>query len=80
MGREISFGTGAIRICTPFREDPAAIYGALIEMHEKTHKPLFVSETGVATERPEQLKRYMERALYAIDQAVQEGAGALTQV
>ena len=57
----------------PFREDPAAIYGALMEMHEKTHKPLFVTETGVATERPEQLKRYMERALYAIDQAVQEG-------
>ncbi|NRA91049.1 MAG: hypothetical protein HRU43_08010, partial [Simkaniaceae bacterium] len=55
MGREISFGTGAIRICTPFREDPAAIYGALIETHEKTHKPLFVTETGVATERPEQL-------------------------
>ena len=57
----------------PFREDPAAIYGALMEMHEKTGKPLFITETGIATEDETQFKRYMERAFYAISQAHEEG-------
>lgn len=58
----------------PFREDPAAIYGAIMEMHEKTGKPIFVTEAGIATEDEEQRKRYMERVFYAIHQAIQEGA------
>ena len=58
----------------PFREDPAAIYGALMEMHEKTGKPLFITEMGIATDDEAQRKRYMERAFYAIDQAAREGA------
>lgn len=42
-------------------------------MHEKTGKPLFITEIGIATEDESQLKRYMERALYSISQAYEEG-------
>jgi len=56
-----------------FREDPAAIYEALREMHEKTGKPLFVTEVGISTEDEEQYQRYMLRALYAIAEAMKEG-------
>jgi len=58
----------------PFREDPAAIYVALMEMHEKTGNPLFITEAGIATEDETQLKRCMERAFYVISQAYEEGA------
>jgi len=57
-----------------FREDPAAIYAALIEMHEKTGKPLYVTETGISTQDETQYERFMQRTLYAISQAISEGA------
>lgn len=57
----------------PFREDPAAIYEALIEMHQKTNKPIYVTEVGISTHDEKQLERYIERALYAIYRAQQEG-------
>lgn len=57
-----------------FREDPAAIYEMLKEVHEKTGKPIYVTETGISTLNEEQYKRYMERALYSISQAIEEGA------
>ena len=57
----------------PFREDPAAIYEALMEMHKKTKKPLYVTEVGISTFDEKQLERYMERALYAIYRAKEAG-------
>ncbi|MCP5506015.1 MAG: glycoside hydrolase family 1 protein [Chlamydiales bacterium] len=57
----------------PFREDPAAIYEALMEMHQKTNKPLYVTEVGISTHDEKQLERFMERALYAIYRAEQDG-------
>lgn len=57
----------------PFREDPAAIYEALVEMHQKTKKPLYVTEVGISTHDDSQLERFMERALYAIYKAQQDG-------
>lgn len=57
----------------PFREDPAAIYEALMEMHQKTNKPIYVTEVGISTHNEKQLERYMERALYAIYRAQQAG-------
>lgn len=57
----------------PFREDPAAIYEALVEMHQKTRKPLYLTEVGISTHDDVQLERFMERALYAIYKAQQDG-------
>jgi beta-glucosidase len=57
----------------PFREDPAAIYEALMEISQKTKKPIYVTEVGISTRDEKQLERYMERALYAIYRAQQEG-------
>lgn len=57
----------------PLREDPAAIYAALMEMHQKTRKPLYVTEVGISTHDDAQLERFMERALYAIYRAQKDG-------
>ena len=57
----------------PLREDPAAIYVAIMEVFEKTQKPIYVTEVGISTGDEVQLHRYMERALYAIYQAQQKG-------
>lgn len=45
----------------------------IIEVHQKTNKPIFVTEVGISTHDEKHLERYMERALYAMYRAQQEG-------
>lgn len=57
----------------PFREDPAAIYCALKEVSRATGKPVSITEMGISTDDEAQRKRYFQRAMYAVSEAIKEG-------
>lgn len=54
----------------PFREDPAGLYEAIHEMPG----PVYVTENGISAADDEQMKRYYERALFAVSKAMEDGA------
>lgn len=56
----------------PFREDPEAIYEAIVEVFEAAKVPIMVTENGISTDDEEQRARYMARALYATERAGEE--------
>lgn len=53
----------------PFREDPEGIYEAILEVSKASKLPIIITENGISTKNPEQRRRYLERALYAISKA-----------
>lgn len=55
-----------------FREDPEGLYVAIKEVHEAYKVPVIVTENGVSTHDDAQRSRYMIRALYAAQRAVEE--------
>ncbi len=58
----------------PFREDPAGIYQACMEVSEATGgKPIFITETGISTQDEAQRARFYERVLYSIGEAAKDG-------
>lgn len=62
----------------PFREDPAGLYQAVVDVHTAFNKPVIVTENGISTHDDKQRARYMERALYALREAEKTlGEGAL---
>ncbi len=53
----------------PFREDPEGLSEAILVTHQRSKKPILVTENGISTEDPEQRKRYYQRALSAFYKA-----------
>ncbi|MCH9614339.1 MAG: 6-phospho-beta-galactosidase [Chlamydiia bacterium] len=56
-----------------FREDPAALHTAMHRVYAATKKPVSITEFGCTTHDEEQRKRFIERALYAISKAHEDG-------
>jgi beta-glucosidase len=56
----------------PFREDPAGLYEAIVDTYHATQTPIIVTENGISTHSDEQRNRYMQRALYSLQQAEQD--------
>jgi len=54
----------------PLREDPAGLYEAIMEMPG----PIYITENGISAHNDEQMARYYTRALYAVSEAIKDGA------
>ena len=54
----------------PFREDPEGLYEAIREMPG----PIYVTENGISAQNDLQMNRYYDRALYAVSEAMKDGA------
>ena len=54
----------------PFREDPAGLYEAIMEMPG----PVYVTENGTSARSDKQMHRYYDRAASAVSQAIKDGA------
>ena len=54
----------------PFREDPEGLYEAIMEMPG----PIYVTENGISARYDLQMNRYYDRALYAVSEAMKDGA------
>jgi beta-glucosidase len=58
-----------IQTLMPLREDPAGLYQAVIKTYNAFKKPILITENGISTDSDEQRARYLERALYSLQQA-----------
>lgn len=50
-------------------EDPEGLYDAIVTVHREFGAPVLVSENGISTACDEQRARFLQRALYAAEQA-----------
>lgn len=56
----------------PLREDPEGLYEAIIDTYKFYRAPIVVTENGISTHDEVQRERYLSRALYAAQRAVEK--------